>query len=123
MTSAAQWLVDLTPRVLPARWQPLGPSFFRPDSLSWRNLHEALTVIMSIDDMGDFGQWHHVSVAGEIRLPSWRQLVQAKELWMGDVLAVQVLPPRMQYVNMHEHCLHLWRRLDEPMFSWLDGTP
>lgn len=122
--NAAQWTHELAPRVLPARWELLGPNPMRPDGLWWRCLRESLSVIMTVDDMEELGLWHHVSVAGQHRLPSWKQLLEVKAIWMGDVLAVQVLPPKAQYVNYHEHCLHLWRRIDQPMFEWIDGlTP
>lgn len=43
---------------------------------------------------------------------TWNDLGGAKETFLGDVLAIQLLPPKDSYVNLHPYCLHLFRRLD-----------
>lgn len=63
------------------------------------------TVIAS-DGMG----WEHVSVSLPNRTPSWKQMCFIKDLFWGDDDAVvQYHQPKSEYVNNHDHCLHLWR--------------
>ena len=61
------------------------------------------------------GLWRHVSLSKPHKLPGWYELREVKDLFIGaDALAIQVLPPASEYVNVHEYCLHLWQRLDAP---------
>lgn len=54
--------------------------------------------------------WEHVSVSTEVRCPTWDEMDAVKRLFWDDEQAVmQLHPPRSQWVNNHEHCLHLWR--------------
>ena len=65
--------------------------------------------------------WEHVSVvprkpnSGKLlgRVPTWEEMCWVKEQFWGDDEAVmQLHPPRSEYVNQHEFCLHLWRPTD-----------
>lgn len=72
-----------------------------------------LAVIVSIDECGKSGEWVHVSVSRKARLPSWGDLARVKSDFIGDDReAIQFLPSRSEWVNLHEHCLHMWSRLD-----------
>ena len=52
----------------------------------------------------------HVSVSHPKRLPSWDEMRTAREAMTPDeVTMAMLLPPRAQYVNVHETCLHLWQ--------------
>jgi hypothetical protein len=54
--------------------------------------------------------WEHVSVSTETRTPTWAEMVRVKRLFWGDEdVVLQFHPRRSEYVNRHEHCLHLWR--------------
>jgi hypothetical protein len=115
----SRWrLIDVLPRVLPARWELLGT---QRGGMRYRNLRDSLSLLASVDRFGPDeggGAWYHVSVAGTgKRLPTWSQLTDVKGVWFGDVLVVQILPTRAEYVNVHEHCLHLWHRLDGPTLA------
>jgi hypothetical protein len=56
--------------------------------------------------------WEHVSVANVHKTPSWEVMCCVKDLfWMGEEAVMQLHPPQRDYVNYHEHCLHLWRPL------------
>lgn len=63
------------------------------------------------DGMG----WEHVSVTieksdGKIITPSWNDMALIKGLfWSNEDTVLQYHPPISQYVNIHPHCLHLWR--------------
>ena len=55
------------------------------------------------------GRWH-VSVSHPRRVPSWDDMRTARELMTPDhVTMAFILPPRAQYVNVAERCLHLWQ--------------
>jgi hypothetical protein len=59
--------------------------------------------------------WQHVSVSLEFesKTPSWNVMCKIKELfWEPEEAAIQIHPPRSEYVNNHEYCLHLWRCTD-----------
>lgn len=60
--------------------------------------------------------WEHVSVsvrnraATRQRTPTWREMSYVKDLcWDEEDVVVQFHPKRSEYVNLHPHCLHLWR--------------
>ncbi len=79
---------------------------------------EPHTVAAPIDSVAEtrVDDWWHLSVSRANRVPTWDELMQAKEVFLGlEAHAVQVLPPRSQHVNIMPHCLHL--------FSRMDGTP
>lgn len=53
--------------------------------------------------------WEHVSVSLPNRCPTWREMKFIKDLfWKPDELVLQFHPPKSNYVNVHENCLHLW---------------
>jgi len=54
--------------------------------------------------------WDHVSVSLENRCPSWAEMCFVKDLFFEpDEVAMQLHPAKSDYVNYHQHCLHLWR--------------
>lgn len=56
--------------------------------------------------------WEHVSVSLPKRTPNWREMCFVKDLfWSEDECVVQYHPPRSDYVNVHQFCLHLWKPL------------
>ncbi len=64
-----------------------------------------LSVIASCDN-----GTNHVSVSLENRTPTWLEMCFIKDLFFdAEEICVQVHPKRSQYVNAHEHCLHLWQ--------------
>lgn len=54
--------------------------------------------------------WEHVSVSLTDRTPTWEELCWVKALfWDDEECVIQFHPPRSQYVNRHQYCLHLWK--------------
>jgi len=56
--------------------------------------------------------WDHISVSipAEKRCPTWEEMCYVKEFFFHrNECVVQFHPKEKDYVNMHEHCLHLWR--------------
>jgi hypothetical protein len=70
-------------------------------------------------DMDDW-QWEHVSVHahkdGRQRTPTWKEMSYVKRLcWDAEDVVVQFHPRESEYVNCHQHVLHLWRPKRETM--------
>jgi hypothetical protein len=50
----------------------------------------------------------HLSIARRDRLPSWEEVRDARyALIPDDAQMAMLLPPRAEYVNVHDHCLQL----------------
>lgn len=72
------------------------------------------TVLVSRNP-GD-GKWH-LSISHTDRHPTWDEIVGARyALIPNEALMVQVLPPRGEYTNLHEHVFHLWEIDPDPRF-------
>lgn len=57
------------------------------------------------------GGWNHVSISPfkKNKLPTWDDMCLIKDIfWNDDETVIQVHPPKDQYVNNKENCLHLW---------------
>ena len=65
--------------------------------------------IIASDGMG----WQHVSVSKvgkPNKVPNWEHMCRIKQLfWGDDVWVMQFHPAKVDYVNNHAGCLHLWR--------------
>lgn len=71
------------------------------------------SVILSVSEEADGRVWAHLSTAFPSRLPTWGDLRKAKDLFLGEeARAIQVLPPKSEWVNIHPYCLHLFVCLD-----------
>ena len=117
--------------------RPKVPGWVAPDARNgWRvdivgedgtrYVHHArkLLAIVSACVEEDGKPWVHFSLSHRTRIPSWGELRTAKEEFLGDVAAYQVLPTKDCYVNLHPHVLHLWVCLDGPILPEFSGlTP
>lgn len=60
--------------------------------------------------------WAHLSVSVHRptpRVPTWDELKWCKDVFIGpERKAVTVFPPRAEYINHHEHTLHLFAPLE-----------
>lgn len=98
------------PRVLPSGWierQRLA------DGASYQNAAMRLRVIISCSRESDGRAWLHLSVSHTLRIPTWGEFRVAKEVFLGDREAYQVMPPKARYVNLMPNVLHLFALLDE----------
>ena len=62
--------------------------------------------------------WEHVSVhvveEGEQFTPAWDEMCEVKDLfWDKEDTVIQYHPPESDYVNNHQHVLHMWRPIDQ----------
>ena len=54
--------------------------------------------------------WEHVSVSLQNRCPNWQEMSFVKDLfWHDEEAAMQLHPPKSDYVNCHPYCLHIWK--------------
>lgn len=78
--------------------------------------NDGLSVISGMENH-DGKWWLHVSCAKQDSLPTWEDLKEVKQVFIGsDKKAIQVIPNEKEYVNIHPYCLHLFH-CDE------DGLP
>lgn len=71
---------------------------------------DGLRVIATMDASHAHGTLLHVSVSYPDHDPSWRDLVAIKTAFFGtDIDAMMVLPRVADYINIHEHCFHVWQ--------------
>ena len=55
------------------------------------------------------GEGWHMSISHPDRYPDWDEISEARYRFVPDeVSMVMHLPPRSEYVNLHETCFHLW---------------
>lgn len=67
---------------------------------------QAKLMIVASNDNG----WNHVSVSLEKRTPTWDEMCFIKKQFFDDEdMCIQFHPKQSQYVNAHEHCLHIWQ--------------
>lgn len=54
--------------------------------------------------------WDHVSVSRVDRCPTWQEMEKVKRAFFrDDELAMQLHVPSKDHINVHPHCLHIWR--------------
>lgn len=57
--------------------------------------------------------WEHLSISTPAKTPSWEQMARMKEIFFrDDEVCMQLHPKKEDYVNLHEHCLHIWKPID-----------
>lgn len=77
---------------------------------------DPLCAIVTVDFlMPDGGVWLHLSVSRARRLPTWGDLVTARDaLGYEDLLMIKMVPPKRYWLNIHNFCLHLLHHIDQP---------
>lgn len=56
--------------------------------------------------------WEHASVRPYAKriIPTWSDMCKIKDMvWNDDEAVIQIHPPKSEYVNFLENCLHLWK--------------
>ena len=73
----------------------------------------AMLVVVSSGTGKHAEGWEHVSVSADGRCPTWDEMCWVKDLfWTEDECAMQLHPPKSDYVNCHPHCLHIWKPIE-----------
>ncbi len=113
---SAGTLPDRVP-ILPPAWRDHGVMQLRWGIEARRYEHVfGLTVFVTRENRGsNAGTWLHVSVSRPNKLPSWGDVREVKDIFIGrDRCAIHMVPPEEYYVNLHPYTLHLFTRLDGP---------
>jgi len=92
------------PVVLPPAWKCVE---IREDGAAYRR-KGGLSAIISCDVELDGKEWVHLSVSHRNRLPSWNELHDGKEIFLGDTYAYLIFPPKKFYINIHPYALHVF---------------
>jgi hypothetical protein len=92
-------------------WEP--PEPFGPDGWMMRHRVDG-TLIATCAEADDGVEWVHASIAFTDRDPTYLDLKRLHRavFWRGEGFAYQVFLTGPEHVNIHEHALHLWGRLD-----------
>lgn len=104
---------------VPEKFRCSGPDYaerFRSSEADGNNgffevpFESRVLIVLASDGLG----WEHVSVSLTNRTPNWKEMSMIKALfWDAEDCVVQYHPPESEYVNQHEHCLHLWRPIGQ----------
>lgn len=118
------------PKVRSPRWD--GPfeipshlplAIIDPDKSTLFTSKDGLRLFISLELHEKEEKWLHVSVSRRDRNPSWEDLKEVKDAFIGpDKVAVQVLPRAKDYINIHEFCFHLWHCLDRDVVPNFDSV-
>jgi hypothetical protein len=75
----------------------------------WDSGKFGIRVLVSLDDTRH-GRLLHASVSSAQRDPMWAE-IRAVRYWIfpASIDVMMVLPSLDDYVNVHEHCFHLWQ--------------
>ena len=76
---------------------------------------ETLHAILSRDEIAPGDERWHLSVTARGRVPTWDELAGAAHDLRPGVPFVAGVPPRSWWINIHEHCLHLWEMHDDAL--------
>lgn len=67
----------------------------------------------------DDPNFEHLSVSGYSKTPDWDTMSRVKDVFFQDEEeCVQFHPKKSEYVNIHPHCLHIWRFKGELPKEW-----
>jgi hypothetical protein len=116
LESIAQPLGSLAAPARLARLHGLGWAIahYNESQLMWVDEVRRLAVMEGIE-MHDGQSWHHVSMSHAARVPSWSEMSEAKQRFIGiDVEAYLVHPPAERYINIDGRVLHWWASVERP---------
>lgn len=89
----------------------MAPKPFGPDGWSFLHRRSDSSVIVSCSDLTG-AEWVHASIAHPDRMPTYDDLKLLHSAVFIGGWAYQVFAPFSDHVNIHEHALHLFGRLD-----------
>lgn len=94
----------------PTPWGPNGWTYVAKD--------RSVVVISCSPIPPDGTEWVHASISHPDTDPTYAELQHLHQAVWGDRdgFAFQVFVPRALHVNIHDHALHLWGRLDGRQF-------
>lgn len=101
--------LDIRRRLGRTEWAP--PLSFGPDGWGFqhRTVHGSILVTAAEHEGAN---WVHASIAWQDHTPSYDDLKVLHGAVFGDGWAYQVFAPPTDHVNIHQHALHLFGRID-----------
>ena len=106
-------LLEIGSKLSGLAFPPAGWRITQPWGFGYALEHrDGMRAIIDCSKKADDRWWVHVSVSYRNRTPSHTEMVRAKVDFFGNRYAYAVYPPSSSYVNIHEHCLHLWGLVD-----------
>lgn len=89
------------------------PLMYGPDGWAYRAMHEQGSIVITCAPEDDGNEWVHASIAYTHRLPTYDELKDLHAaVWAGRGWAYLVFAPPDEHINIHDHALHLFGRLD-----------
>lgn len=90
----------------------------RAEEPTWYKAKSGCVVCVSKDG----GKWH-LSISHRNRLPTYEELKEARYKYLPDVkYMAQIFPPKGEFVNVCETCLHLWEIDPDPELDKRGGS-
>jgi hypothetical protein len=85
----------------------------KPHLSAWK-LGECLIFVGKEPFLKDGKSGWHLSISHESRYPTWDEIKEARyRLCPANINMAMFLPPKSEYVNIHENCFHLWQVEEE----------
>jgi hypothetical protein len=91
-------------------WGP--PTAWGPDGFAFRHKRTNSSIVVTVAIQDDGEEWIHASIAHQSHDPTYRELKKLYSAVFTHGYAYQIFVPPHMHVNIHEHALHLWGRLD-----------
>ena len=90
--------------------EPLA-SMLAKGSSAWRKKN--IRVLWSPEEKHPDGMWQHLSISHNARYPHWDEILDVRYSFFSEYAdVVQLLPPKSEFINLHENCFHLWSPLE-----------
>jgi hypothetical protein len=92
-----------------AKWKEIHSPIVGTQAFTWG----AVRAIVGVEPIVGW----HVSISTPYRNPTWEEIRQARyDLVPDDVTMAMLLPPREEYINLHQFCFHLYQvPADKPL--------
>lgn len=78
---------------------------------------EVLHALLSREEWVPGDTRWHISIAGQGRVPTWSEVAEACHSLRPGVPFVMGVPPRSQWMNVHDDVLHAWETRDANMLA------
>lgn len=86
-----------------AEWKEINAPKGLEHCKAWRETYTGMTLFAG----KEYGRWH-MSIAHPKRYPTWDEIRDARYMTIpNEVFMAMHLPPKQEYVNVHQNCFHL----------------
>lgn len=88
------------------------------DGGKWVRKRDKMIVILSKAVENDGRVWYHISCSFVHRVPTFAEVREMKQDFLGDRYAAMVFPPEEYYVNINPNVLHVFA-LEDRDAEWV----